>query len=128
MKSSVSFRGWLSGVKTSAFCQVQRALYQCREQSWDMLERACQAVEQAAEGGGVFPEVLFEVARHWYEMAEECSPANPTVEVMPGNNNQSQATSQRRESESPSIVGAPLAISQVGGGVEKYQCGGGVYG
>lgn len=106
------------------FDQVQRALYQCREQSWDMLERACQAVEQAADGGGVFPEVLFEVARHWYEMAEESGPANPNGEVMPGNGSQSPATSQRRESESPS-VGAAITMPQVscwGSRGVKQQC------
>ncbi len=27
-----------------------------------MLEKACMAVEEAAKGGGVYPEVLFEVA------------------------------------------------------------------
>lgn len=37
--------------------EVQCALYQCKEQSRDMLEKACLAVETAAEGGGVFPEV-----------------------------------------------------------------------
>ena len=37
--------------------EVQQALYQCKEQSRDMLEKACLAVETAAEGGGVFPEV-----------------------------------------------------------------------
>ena len=30
-----------------------------------MLERACYAVEQAGRGGGVFPEVLVDVARQW---------------------------------------------------------------
>lgn len=38
-----------------------------------MLERACLAVETAAEGGGVFPEVLFDVAKHWYELSEEAA-------------------------------------------------------
>ena len=30
-----------------------------------MLEKACQALEQAGKGGGVFPEVLFDVAQMW---------------------------------------------------------------
>ncbi|XP_054168196.1 zinc finger SWIM domain-containing protein 8-like [Oppia nitens] len=51
--------------------EIQRALIQCKEQSNDMLERACLAVESAAKGGGVYPEVLFEVARKWYELYEE---------------------------------------------------------
>ncbi|XP_070185211.1 zinc finger SWIM domain-containing protein 8-like isoform X3 [Littorina saxatilis] len=90
--------------------EVQRALYQCREQSWDMLERACQAVEQAAEGGGVFPEVLFEVARHWYEMAEETGPAS--LELQVGNNSQSVGNAQRRDTDSPSMASAASNLSQ----------------
>ncbi|XP_041362777.1 zinc finger SWIM domain-containing protein 8-like isoform X3 [Gigantopelta aegis] len=53
--------------------EVQRALYQCKEQSRDMLEKACLAVETAAEGGGVFPEVLFDVSKHWYALSEEAA-------------------------------------------------------
>lgn len=30
-----------------------------------MLEKACHAVEQAGRSGGVYPEVLFEVAKQW---------------------------------------------------------------
>ncbi|GFR32079.1 zinc finger SWIM domain-containing protein 8 [Trichonephila clavata] len=51
--------------------EIQRALIQCKEQSSEMLERACLAVESAAKGGGVYPEVLFDVARRWYELYEE---------------------------------------------------------
>nr|KAG5692676.1 hypothetical protein BaRGS_028476 [Batillaria attramentaria] len=82
--------------------EVQRALYQCREQSWDMLERACLAVEQAAEGGGVFPEVLFEVAHHWYEMAEEVAESQAQNGPQPG------AGNQRRDAESPAVGGAAV--------------------
>lgn len=76
-----------------------------------MLERACQAVEQAAEGGGVFPEVLFEVARHWYEMAEETGPAS--LELQVGNNSQSVGNAQRRDTDSPSMASAASNLSQV---------------
>ncbi|VDK69473.1 unnamed protein product, partial [Anisakis simplex] len=53
--------------------ESQKALHQCKEQSSEMLEKACKAVEQvgdleAAEKDGVYPEVLFKVARHWYEL------------------------------------------------------------
>ncbi|XP_054722766.1 zinc finger SWIM domain-containing protein 8-like [Uloborus diversus] len=52
--------------------EIQRALLQCKEQPGpEMLERACLAVESAAKGGGVYPEVLFDVARRWYELYEE---------------------------------------------------------
>lgn len=51
--------------------EIQRALIQCKEQSRSMLERACLAVESAAKGGGVYPEVLFDVAKRWAELYEE---------------------------------------------------------
>jgi len=53
--------------------EVQRALYQCKEQSKSMLEKACLAVEGAAKGGGVYPEVLFHVAKRWHELADEAA-------------------------------------------------------
>jgi len=33
-----------------------------------MLEKACITVENTAKGGGVYPEVLFQVAKYWYEL------------------------------------------------------------
>lgn len=48
--------------------EIQRAILQCKEQSDHMLERACITVEKAAKGGGVYPEVLFQVAKYWYEL------------------------------------------------------------
>ncbi|XP_035214833.1 zinc finger SWIM domain-containing protein 8-like isoform X3 [Stegodyphus dumicola] len=51
--------------------EIQRALIQCKEQSSEMAERACLAVESSAKGGGVYPEVLFDVARRWYDFHEE---------------------------------------------------------
>lgn len=48
--------------------EIQRAILQCKEQSDLMLERACLTVENAAKSGGVYPEVLFQVARYWYEL------------------------------------------------------------
>lgn len=51
--------------------EIQRAIMQCKEQNNGMLERACLAVESAAKGGGVYPEVLFDVARRWYELYKE---------------------------------------------------------
>ncbi|XP_057703392.1 zinc finger SWIM domain-containing protein 8 isoform X2 [Corythoichthys intestinalis] len=50
--------------------EIQRALVQCKEQDNMMLEKACMAVEEAAKGGGVYPEVLFEVAHQWYWLYE----------------------------------------------------------
>lgn len=33
-----------------------------------MMEIACFTVEMAAKSGGVFPEVLFSVAKHWFDL------------------------------------------------------------
>jgi len=50
-----------------------------------MLEKACYAVEQAGRGGGVFPEVLVDVAKQWdwihqqVKMLMWCSSFNCTV-------------------------------------------------
>ena len=61
--------------------EIQRALIQCKEQSQEMLERACLAVESAAKGGGVYPEVLFDVAKRWYELYEEALQGPNAVHV-----------------------------------------------
>ena len=54
--------------------EIARAILQCKEQSDTMLEKACLAVENAATGGGVYPEVMFDVARHWTELYKRHSP------------------------------------------------------
>ncbi|XP_059156480.1 zinc finger SWIM domain-containing protein 8-like isoform X2 [Physella acuta] len=89
--------------------EVQRALYQCKEQSRDMLEKACLAVETAAEGGGVFPEVLFDVARHWYELSEEASQNSP--DSVDGSDSSSHTLRARRESGSPASLTDPGSSS-----------------
>ncbi|KAI5702884.1 hypothetical protein M8J75_005258 [Diaphorina citri] len=48
--------------------EITRAILQCKEQSDLMLEHACLLVENAAKGGGVYPEVLFQVAKYWFEL------------------------------------------------------------
>uniref|UniRef100_A0A1B6CIJ5 SWIM-type domain-containing protein n=2 Tax=Clastoptera arizonana TaxID=38151 RepID=A0A1B6CIJ5_9HEMI len=48
--------------------EIQRAILQCKEQSDQMLEHSCLTVESAAKGGGVYPEVLFQVAKYWFEL------------------------------------------------------------
>ena len=53
--------------------EIQRALVQCKEQSYPMLEQALTAVENCAKSGGVYPEALFDVSRKWYEMYSETS-------------------------------------------------------
>ena len=54
--------------------EIQRAIQQCKEQSYSMLERALNAVEKASADGGVYPEVMFEVGRHWYYLFENHLP------------------------------------------------------
>ena len=48
-----------------------------------MLTRACEAVEKAARSGGVFPEVMFEVAKHWYELHSKHLPAGNSMATPP---------------------------------------------
>ena len=55
--------------------EIQRGIQQCKEESDWMLEKACEAVEKAARGGGVYPEVMFEVAKHWYDLYNKNVPA-----------------------------------------------------
>ena len=61
--------------------EIQRALSQCRDEDSQLLDQACQAVESAARGGGVYPEVLFDVAKHWFYLHEKnqtsTSPSRP---------------------------------------------------
>ena len=48
-----------------------------------MLEKACEAVEKAARSGGVFPEVMFEVAKHWYELHNKHLPIGNNAMATP---------------------------------------------
>lgn len=95
--------------------EVQRALIQCKEQSREMLQRACLAVESAAKGGGVYPEVLFDVARQWFELSEEAAKSShnhSSIETAPLNH----AASESNDAGVPpaavvtaaSVAGAPL--------------------
>ncbi|KAK9507025.1 hypothetical protein O3M35_008857 [Rhynocoris fuscipes] len=48
--------------------EIQRAILQCKEQSDKMLEHSCITVENAAKSGGVYPDVLFQVAKYWFDL------------------------------------------------------------
>ncbi|XP_015439816.1 PREDICTED: zinc finger SWIM domain-containing protein 8 [Dufourea novaeangliae] len=63
--------------------EVQRAMLQCKEQSEMMLEKACITVENTAKGGGVYPEVLFQVAKYWYELYLRHTPGGEQQDDMP---------------------------------------------
>lgn len=80
--------------------EVQRAIFQCKEQSRDMLERACLAVESAAKGGGVYPEVLFDVARQWFELSEEAAKTNEASNVSRNHSHQAELDSDNSNSSS----------------------------
>lgn len=70
--------------------EIQRALVQCKEQSYAMLEQALTAVETCAKSGGVYPEALFDVSRKWYELYSETIgepiPEQFEIGVWPNNN------------------------------------------
>lgn len=52
--------------------EIRQALAQCKEQSTEMLERALTTIENATRDGNlVFIDILFEVAKRWYEMYYE---------------------------------------------------------
>ena len=50
---------------------ITQTITMCREQSEEMLERACSSVESAARHGGIQPELLFRIAREWHYLHEE---------------------------------------------------------
>ncbi|KAK3090543.1 hypothetical protein FSP39_012583 [Pinctada imbricata] len=89
--------------------EVQRALFQCKEQSREMLEKACLAVESAAKGGGVYPEVLFDVAR------ERQSPSAvqilPIASTPPHSNACNQVSSQVIAQSTNPIPAQPMVLS-----------------
>ncbi|KMQ94255.1 zinc finger swim domain-containing protein [Lasius niger] len=63
--------------------EIQRAISQCKEQSEAMLEKACITVENTAKGGGVYPEVLFQVAKYWYELYLRQTPGGDQQDEIP---------------------------------------------
>ncbi|XP_046667427.1 zinc finger SWIM domain-containing protein 8 homolog isoform X2 [Homalodisca vitripennis] len=82
--------------------EIQRAILQCKEQSDMMLEHSCLTVESAAKGGGVYPEVLFQVAKYWYELYIRHSPGNGEVFM-----------EQQPEVQQPEEQGPPGLVEQV---------------
>ncbi|XP_011305691.1 zinc finger SWIM domain-containing protein 8 isoform X1 [Fopius arisanus] len=72
--------------------EIQRAILQCKEQSAVMLEKACITVENTAKGGGVYPEVLFQVAKYWYELYLRHTPGGEQQDEIPHENLQLDAS------------------------------------
>ncbi|XP_043461539.1 zinc finger SWIM domain-containing protein 8 homolog isoform X1 [Leptopilina heterotoma] len=63
--------------------EIQRAILQCKEQGEEMLEKACITVENTAKKGGVYPEVLFQVAKYWYELYLRHTPGGEQQDEIP---------------------------------------------
>ncbi|XP_065577642.1 zinc finger SWIM domain-containing protein 8 homolog isoform X2 [Artemia franciscana] len=81
--------------------EITRAIQQCKEQNDEMLERACLNVESAAKGGAVHPEVLFLVAKKWFELYEQKManlPRNPN-----GHNHEESPQSQHQHQPQPPV-------------------------
>ena len=52
-----------------------------------MLERSLNAVEKASADGGVYPEVMFEVGRHWCYLFEKHASSSSAAAAGGGGNN-----------------------------------------
>ena len=63
--------------------EIQRGIQQCKEESDSLLEKACEAVEKAARGGGVHPDVMFKVAKHWYDLYNKNLPLSNAMNTPP---------------------------------------------
>ena len=90
--------------------EIQRALSQCREEDVQLLEQGCQAVESAARGGGVYPEVLFEVAKHWYHLHEK-NQTNNSSASRSGKSESRSRSSLNRSSQSVATSGHSPPVS-----------------
>ncbi|XP_032453263.1 zinc finger SWIM domain-containing protein 8 isoform X6 [Nasonia vitripennis] len=83
--------------------EIQRAILQCKEQSDVMLEKACITVENTAKGGGVYPEVLFQVAKYWYELYLRHTPGGEQQDEMPHESLQLDANGTLMVEPGPSV-------------------------
>uniref|UniRef100_H2Y5Y0 SWIM-type domain-containing protein n=1 Tax=Ciona savignyi TaxID=51511 RepID=H2Y5Y0_CIOSA len=102
--------------------EIQRALLQCREQGAPMLEKACHAVEQAGRGGGVYPEVLFDVARQWewihrtvidgqVHVNEVARPAANNIPVSSNNSIAAAPAASQYSTSKPSFLNDAISIT-----------------
>ena len=108
--------------------EITRALVQCKEQSNELLEQACLAVESAAKGGGVYPEILFEVARKWYELYEESLQGSPAASRNGngphGNNNRNRVQASVGEFQVPAAGNNNNVVAGIGNGNNVMNIGG----
>ncbi|XP_033644058.1 zinc finger SWIM domain-containing protein 8-like [Asterias rubens] len=95
--------------------EVNRALTQCKEQDYHMLANACLAVESAAKGGDVYPDVLFNVARQWEWLHDNMwGAANNTRRTRPSEGADAHPPAGRNGSpttESSQIVPYSVAVT-----------------
>lgn len=106
--------------------EIQRALIQCKEQSTEMLERACLAVESAAQGGGVNPDVLFHVAHKWHELYDqEAIKARHQGRFEGGRTTQRDGSASSASSSSSSMARASAlsSVQQLPAGSEQSASG-----
>ncbi|KAK3713144.1 hypothetical protein QZH41_010056, partial [Actinostola sp. cb2023] len=89
--------------------EIQRALLQCRDEDTQLLDRACQAVESAARGGGVYPEVLFDVARHWHYLHEQSQTTTSRSHKDNSRNRGSQTS--RAQQQQPSVPSSTSSVN-----------------
>lgn len=94
--------------------QIHNAMDLCKGQSNEILEQACLAVEAAAKrGGGVYPEVLFEVARKWFEMYEESlEPQSASGQRDPNSRNNKDQRNRNNVQASIGEFQVPIANQQ----------------
>ena len=89
--------------------EIKRALSQCREEDLQLLDQACQAVESAARGGGVYPEVLFDVARQWYYLHEQSQASSSTSRTSAKSETRTRSFQSRSSQPSSSSQSPPLS-------------------
>ncbi|VVC41169.1 Hypothetical protein CINCED_3A020249 [Cinara cedri] len=86
--------------------EITRAIIQCKEQADYMMEIACLTVEMAAKGGGVFPEVLFSVAKHWFDLYmrhPNTDEDNYTLQVEPYSTNHPMPVDANQQPPAPPV-------------------------
>ena len=91
--------------------EIQRVLSQCRDEDSQLLDQACQAVESAARGGGVYPEVLFDVAKHWFYLHEKNQTSSTNSSPRPAKSESRSRGSMMRSCQSASSTSQSPPVS-----------------
>lgn len=91
--------------------EIQRVLSQCKDEDSQLLDQACQAVESAARGGGVYPEVLFDVAKHWFYLHEKNQTSSTNSSSRPAKSESRSRASMMRSCQSASSTSQSPLVS-----------------